>query len=283
MRRNSSSFTLARSLIASVAVAVSAAASAAPRPLPDFVTHPPIVLGCDSTPFGRSVTFGTDAEYMEMMATSGSLNAFDEYVLSPDSPPLERVYRADLYPGALAGTTFLKAVSLDLDGDGREEIVTANRVTATGALRLGVFHRTGAPSAELIDTWESSQTFNTVDLAAGDLDGSKDRQQELAVLLRTTNPFGMRVFVLTGAAGGAIAQPDQTAAGTWNRGLGRRSRAKLQPARIRTDDRSAAGRVRRHGDRQQGVPEHRRLHLPRRRHLDLAADPRFPQARRRRR
>jgi PKD repeat protein len=220
MHRNSLSCTRLRALIASVALAASAVALAAPRPLPDFITHPPVELGCDDTPFGRSVTFGTDAEFMEMMATSGSLNAFDEYVLSPDSPPLERAYRADLYPGALAGTTFLKAIGVDLDGDGREEIVTANRVTATGALRLGVFHRTGAPSAELIDTWESSQTFNTVDLAAGDLDGSKDRQQELAVLLRTTNPFGMRVFVLTGAAGGVIAQPDQTAAGTWNREIG---------------------------------------------------------------
>ncbi len=207
----------ARLLIAGVALVSSIAASAASGTLPDFVTHPPFGISCDSTPFGRSVTFGVDDEFMEMMATSGSLNAFDEYVLSSDTPPLARVYRAGLYPGALAGTTFLKAISVDLDGDGREEIVTANRVTATGALRLGVFHRTGQPTAELIDTWESPQTFSTVDLAAGDLDGSNDRQQELAVLLRTTSPFGMRVFVLTGGAGGVIAQPDGTAAGTWNR------------------------------------------------------------------
>ena len=219
MRRNSFSSGFARALVASSAITVSIAASATSGSLPGFVTHPSDPISCDGTPFGRSVTFGIDAEYMEMMATSGSLNAFDEYVPLPGSPPLERAYRAGLYPGALAGTTFLKAISLDLDGDGREEVVTANRVTATGALRLGVFRRTGAPSAELIDTWESSQTFSTVDLAAGDLDGSNDRQQELAVLLRTTSPFGMRVFVLTGAAGGVIAQPDQMAAGTWNRAL----------------------------------------------------------------
>ena len=219
MLRIRNSRALARPLIACVALCCSSAASAAGAPLPDFVTHPPMGIGCDTTPFGRSVTFGVDDEFMEMMATSGSLNAFDEYVLS-DPPPLARVYRASLYPGALAGTTFLKAVSIDLDGDGREEIVTANRVTATGALRLGVFHRTSQPTAELIDTWETAQTFDTVDLAAADLDGSNDRKQELAVLLRTTNPFGMRVFVLTGAAGGAIAQADGTAAGTWNRAIG---------------------------------------------------------------
>jgi PKD repeat protein len=235
MRRNSLPFTLACALIASIGFA---AASAAPRPLPAFVTHAPTGISCDSTPFGRSVTFGVDAEYMDMLATSGSLNALDEYVLSADSPPLERVYSASLYPAALAGTTFLKAIGVDLDGDGREEIVTANRVTATGALRLGVFRRTAAPSAELIDTWESPQTFNTVDLAAGDFDGSNDRQQELAVLLRTTNPFGMRVFVLTGGAGGVIAQPDGVAAGTWDRPI-----AGIQNASVTAGDMLLDGRA----------------------------------------
>jgi PKD repeat protein len=226
-----------RLLIAGVSLLSTIAASAADRPLPAFVTHAPTGIGCDSTPFGRSVTFGIDAEVMEMMATSGSLNTFDEYVLA-DPPPLERVYRTDLYPGALAGTTFQKAISLDLDGDGQEEIVTANRVTATGALRLGVFHRTGAPSATLIDTWEVPQTFATVDLAAGDLDGSNDRQQELAVLLRTTNPFGLRVYVLTGVAGGGIAQADGAAAGLWNREIGGSQNASVTAGDMLLDGRA---------------------------------------------
>src|SRR5690606_13091142 len=76
---------------------------------------------------------------------------------------------------------------------------------------------TGAPSAALIDTWEVAQTFSGIDLAAGDFDGSNDRKHELAVMLRTTNPAGVRVYVLTGAADGVIAQADGTAAGTWNR------------------------------------------------------------------
>ena len=217
MRRIRKSFACARVLVASVALCVSAAASGADRALPDFVTHAPVGLTCDSTPFGRSVMFGVDAEFMEMMSTPSGIDAFDEYVLSADTPPIERVYRAELHPGGLAGTTFLKAIGVDLDGDGREEIVTANRVTATGALRLGVFHRTGAPSAALIDTWEVAQTFSGIDLAAGDFDGSNDRKHELAVMLRTTNPAGVRVYVLTGAADGVIAQADGTAAGTWNR------------------------------------------------------------------
>src|SRR5215510_13836747 len=93
---------VARSFVAGILLFGAAAAAAGGRPLPDFATHVPTGIGCDTTPFGRSVTFGVDAEFMEMMATSGSLNAFDEYVLSPDTPPLERVYRAGLYPGALA-------------------------------------------------------------------------------------------------------------------------------------------------------------------------------------
>ena len=228
----------ARSLVAMVLLCSANGASAAGRPLPDFVTHAPTGIGCDTTPFGRSVTFGVDAEFMEMMATSGSLNAFDEYVLSPDTPPLERVYRAGLYPGALAGTTFLKAISVDLDGDGRQEIVTANRVVATGALRLGVFERNGTPSADLIDTWESPQTFSTVDLAAGDFDGTNDRKHELAVLLRTTSPFGMRVFVLTGGAGGGIAQADGIAAGTWNRTISGVQNASIAVGDMLLDGRS---------------------------------------------
>ena len=56
-------------------------------------------------------------------------------------------------PGALAGSTFLKAVSIDLDGDGRDEVVTANRIGTSGGLKLGVFGRTGLPGVQLLDTW----------------------------------------------------------------------------------------------------------------------------------
>jgi hypothetical protein len=103
-------------------------------------------IGCDNTPFGRRVTLGGEAEAIDMIAASG-FNAFDEYqpAVDPEPPPLTRTIRGGLFPADLAGTTFVKAVSVDLDGDGADEVVTANKVTGSNALRLGVFRRSGAP------------------------------------------------------------------------------------------------------------------------------------------
>ena len=192
------------------------AAATAAEPLPRFATHVRTDIGCDDTPFGRRVTLGGEAEAIDMIAASG-FNAFDEYqpAVDPEPPPLTRTIRSGLFPADLAGTTFMKAVSVDLDGDGRDEVVTANKVAGSNALRLGVFRRTGAPAAELVDSWTLNQAITTVDLAAGDFDGSTDRKQELAVLVRTT--AGAQVFVLTGSANGTIAQADDSSAGHWSR------------------------------------------------------------------
>ncbi|MGN6518134.1 MAG: PKD domain-containing protein [Dokdonella sp.] len=190
--------------------------AAAAAPLPRFATHEYTPLDCAQTPFGRHVTLGGEGEYIDLVAAGASFSNIDEYQpAGPTGDPLVRTFRDGLYPGALAGSTFLKAVSIDLDGDGRDEVVTANR-SGAGALVLGVFERGAGPAATLIDTWTMAQPFNVVDLAAGDLDGSTDQQQELAVLVRT-NTFGLRLFVLTGAAGGVIAQADGQAAGEWVR------------------------------------------------------------------
>jgi len=192
------------------------AVAAAAAPLPRFATHELTPLDCAQTPFGRHVTLGGEAEYVDLVAAGAAFSNIDEYQpAAPPGDPLVRTFRTGLHPGALAGSTFLKAVSVDLDGDGRDEVVTANRA-AGGALVLGVFERGAGPSASLVDTWTMAQPFNVVDMVAGDFDGSTDQQQELAVLVRTST-FGLRLFVLTGAAGGGIAQADGSAAGEWVR------------------------------------------------------------------
>jgi PKD repeat protein len=193
------------------------AAATAAEPLPRFATHVRTNISCDDTPFGRNVTLGGEDEALAMIATSGTFNAFDEYqpVAAPNDPPLARTFRSSLFPGALAGTTFLKAVGIDLDGDGRDEIVTANKVAGSNALRLGVFHRNGTPAAELAGTWTLTESITGADLAVGDFDGSTDGKQELGVLVRTTT--GLQAYVLTGAADGTIAQGDNVYAGRWSR------------------------------------------------------------------
>jgi hypothetical protein len=205
---------------AGVAAAPPAGPFADGAALPRFATHERTPVPCTGTPFGRHVTIGQETEAVNLIA-AGAFNAFDEYQpTAPGAPsPLSRTYRAPLYPGGLAGTTFLKAVSVDLNGDGRDEVVTANRVTATGFLRLGVFRRPGAGGPELFDTWTINRAFSAVDLAAGDLDGSSDGAEELGVVITATGPTSMSAYVLTGGPDGGIAQADGNAAGVWNRAV----------------------------------------------------------------
>ncbi|TCO41150.1 PKD domain-containing protein [Dokdonella fugitiva] len=208
--------TVPRLLRLALSLAGLCALAAGAAPLPRFATHEYTPLDCDQTPFGRHVTLGGEAEYIDFVAAGSGFSNIDEYQpAGPSGDPLARTFRNALLPGALAGSTFLKAISVDFDGDGRDEVVTANR-SSGGALVLGVFERGTGPAATLIDTWTMAQPFNIVDLAAGDFDGSTDQKQELAVLVRTST-FGLRLFVLTGAADGSIAQADGQAAGEWVR------------------------------------------------------------------
>lgn len=202
----------------------SLAGAAETEPLPLFATQVPQQIRCENTPFGRTVRLGGEYEYTDFLAGSG-LDLLEEYQPSgqPDpAPPLLRTYQNDIHPGALAGTTFLHAVAIDLDGDGRDEIVTANRVTADNTLRLGVFRRNAAGTGvDLIDTWSSGQAMPNasasigVDLAVGDFDGSQDRQQELAVLTQTTT-WGLRLQILSGNAAGFV-QGDGVDLAHWSR------------------------------------------------------------------
>ena len=187
---------------------------AAPDALPRFASHVRTPIDCAATPFGVQVTLGYEFEPIHLLAASGGFNAFEEYQPGPGPDPLVRSFQDGLYPGVLAGSTFLEAVRADLDGDGTDEVVTANR-TSSGSLRLGVFSRTAAPASQLVDSWTLDQSFSDVALVAADLDGSLDDQLELGVLLRVAG--GMRVHVLTGTTGGGILQGDNVSAASWTR------------------------------------------------------------------
>ena len=197
-----------------IAALCAMSASAAPDALPRFASHVRTPIDCAATPFGVQVTLGFEYEAINLLAASVGFNAFEEYQPGPGPDPLFRSFRDGLYPGALAGSTFLEATRADLDGDGTDEVVTANR-TSGGSLRLGVFSRTAAPGSELVDTWTLDQPFSDVSLVAADLDGGLDDQLELAVLLKVAG--GMRVHVLTGTSAGGIAQGDNASAASWTR------------------------------------------------------------------
>jgi hypothetical protein len=194
-------------LLLGAAVAFLPSWTFAARPIPSFATTVPTAISCDGTPFGHYVTLGQDAEMITEAATSGSFNAFDEY-----TPTLTRDIRSTLLQTGLTGAQFQKGVSVDFNGDGKDEVVTANKLT-NGNLMLAVYHRDAAPSAVLFDTWTLSQNFGSVDLVAGDFAGNNDGSQQLAVLVRIGS--NLRVIVLTGAPDGSIAQADNAFAGNW--------------------------------------------------------------------
>lgn len=182
----------------------------------DFIAHPNTPLACSDTPFGRHVTLGGDAEALNLVQATGIWRA-EEYVPAPATAtqPLDRTFMTS-FAGIpeLAGTTLQKAIAVDLDGDGRDEIVAAVRVSST-VVRLVVLRRGGgAGSATMIDYWEVTQNSNAVDLVAGDFDGSSDNKQEIALALRIPSG-GIVVYVLTGDAQGGIAQAIGQWAGRW--------------------------------------------------------------------
>ena len=206
----------ASALLATALAGVTGIAQAAtPAELPRFLAAPQ-GIDCESTPFGQHAPLAQDIEGMSLFASSG-LNAIDEYRPAVDAelPPFVRVYRGNLLQGGLAGAKFQRAVSIDFNGDGRDEVVAAYRMP-DNSLKLGVYQRGVPANASLFDTWSVAQTFSDVELAAGDLDGSTDGHEELGVLLRTPSG-GVRVFVLDGDGNGGIAEMDGSHAGHWTR------------------------------------------------------------------
>lgn len=175
-------------------------------------------LDCADSPFGSAARFIQHVEPLQLMRAQG-FDKFDEYrgpVGSSETDPYIQVYRSNLLTASFVGT-LERAINVDLNGDGRDEVVAAYSMGG-GVVGLGVYERTDgfSPSAQLIDTW----TFNggmadgSLDLVAGDFAGATNRQQDLAVVWRGASG-GMRLVVLTGSTNGGIAQADNAFAGQW--------------------------------------------------------------------
>jgi hypothetical protein len=174
-------------------------------------------IACSGTPFGEQVTIGVDHEIINVI-TGSNFNLVDVYQPggAPPDDPLLQEGRFGFIGGVLAGTSFLEAVAVDLNGDGRDEFVTAHRDSVNGKLILAVFSRSGTALTR-IDSWERSEAFTSVRLAAGDFDGSGDGREELAVILRRSSGSDrLAVYVMTGNNAGQIAQADGLWAGYWS-------------------------------------------------------------------
>ncbi|MEO8011851.1 MAG: VCBS repeat-containing protein, partial [Dokdonella sp.] len=202
-------------LAALAAGLTSLSAAAADRPpLPRFVGGP-IDIDCSTTPFGLFTPLAQDIEAINLIE-SPSLNVISEFGPGTGTTTPPALIKIAPRPAALAGAALQRAVTIDLDGNGRDEIVAAYKL-GDGTLRLAVFRRSAAANTvQLADTWSLNQTFSRVDLAAGDLNGSTNGRQELGVMLRTLTGTVL-VRVLQGDVNGNIAQTDNVSAGSWQR------------------------------------------------------------------
>ncbi|MBN8482378.1 MAG: PKD domain-containing protein [Xanthomonadales bacterium] len=200
--------------IAFMLVVAAGATSASERSLLEFALQPATPIPCDDTPFGRSVQVGGEFEALAFLQGSSIWEAEELQPTAPaQTPPWQRSFRTNLAGNAqIAGTTLLKAIAVDLNGDGRDEVVAAVRVSTT-VVRLVVFTRSGN-AFSMIDFWEVTQSSNAVDLVAGDFDGSTDKRREIALLLRVPNS-GAYVYVLSGDAQGRIQQDIGQWLGRW--------------------------------------------------------------------
>ena len=184
-------------------------------------------IDCETTPFGNTNLMLGDAEFMSLLSSGdGSFRPFGEYRLpfEDESDPLNAVYSSDLVPAGLpAGSYFLDAINVDLDGDGRDEIAVAyGAPPALGNIVIGIFDRTPGfqPSARLIDHWSldlnaegTGMATLSVELAAGDFSGTSTREQQLALKWRSLqgpDDGKGNVIVLTGTDSGTLAQTDNS-------------------------------------------------------------------------
>ena len=177
-----------------------------------------VIIPCDQSPFGKAAPLVRDLEPMVLMRGVGK-NYFDEYRPSEnnETPPLQRVYRADLLNTLPDGLPFRKAVSVDLNGDGRDEVVAAYS-TDTSVL-LAVFSRTAGPNAQVIDTWVYDESLqpDSIEIVAGDFDGSHDGRREIAVNWKVVggpNNARNHLVFLKGDANAHIAQANGATAGS---------------------------------------------------------------------
>src|SRR5690606_30930871 len=109
-------------------------------PLP----QPSSDLECDATPFGRSLSIGGDDEFIEFYDYPSWVTEDSNAVWELSDEPGE-VFERWASSSSNEDSTLLKAIRTDLDGDGKDEVVTAVRLNEPGEnqgdLRLHVWLR----------------------------------------------------------------------------------------------------------------------------------------------
>ncbi len=189
-------------------------------------------IACSNTPFGNAVPVYHD--YEDMLLVSGtSRKSIDEYgiakrLTSAAPPKTGALIQENPSHTALATNRSLRrAVNVDLNGDGRDEVV---EVLADGTdVNLTVYDRIDGPpvSAFPASTWTYTEPVlpDTITIVAGDFDGSKTRKREVAVswVIASGDDAGkVRVVVLQGNGIAHWVQANNNTAGvflTTNTGL----------------------------------------------------------------
>jgi hypothetical protein len=119
-----------------------------------------------------------------------------------------------------SGINRVRTITVDLNGDGRQEVVVAGVLTASpGVVQVRVLRPAATPTEnELAGTysWNSGASgFFDLDIAAGDLDGSRDGKQELVIVGRRQGS-GLTAIALSGATDGTIAQASNAVLARWD-------------------------------------------------------------------
>jgi hypothetical protein len=209
-----------RSLIAPLvllALAGPAHAAAPVKPEP-LVLSKGQRIGCGANPFGSQLTLGFEQEVVvTRWQTSGQVthHQFDRNT-SNNSLLLQR------QNVGLGNVTRLRTVSLDLNGDGRQEMaVIGAQSTAPGTLLVRILRPSGTDGTanELAGTYSwatGATTIDAIEAAAGDLDGSADGRQELAIAVRRGFNGPYSVIALNGDGNGLVAQANNTFLARWD-------------------------------------------------------------------
>ncbi len=206
-------------LVISAAPIADAGSADAPA-LPRFVNFTSQPLDCNASPFGDQLFIGRESEFAELAVTAGVSELHMLQWPHDPAPP----QGAQLEPwisttdGVFTGATY-GMLGIDLNGDGQDELVTASK-NPGGGIRLDVLEhdKPAEDHVKWLDHWIWSGSSNPqeVRLVKGNLDGSGDGRQELAVV--ALYPDTLRVFVLTGNVDGGIAQENGEFAGSWSAG-----------------------------------------------------------------
>ena len=205
------------SLAARITAAIAlAAGSAHAADKTDLILERGKTIACASNPFGAQISLGLEQEIVvSRVQTNGTVTHHQLDASGASAFAAERMNTT-----GLTGISRVRTATIDLDGDGRQEVAVVGVLTASpGVVQVRVLRPSSSPTAnELVGTysWNSGATgFQDIEVAAGDIDGSRDGRTELVILGRRQGS-GLTAIALSGTATGAIAQSTNTVLARWD-------------------------------------------------------------------